>query len=347
MKKTIILSIFILIFNSIASAQAIPQGTVKTVYLNAKSLQQNKGNENPRRRVTIYLPADYSAKKKYPVIYYLHGFTWSDSLVFASDGMAQLLDRAIAQQKIRPFILVAPDANTLYKGSFYTNSKVNGNWSAFVAEDLVNFIDANYSTIKNKNSRGLAGHSMGGHGALKIAMLYADRFSAVYAMSPALLAANSEWMLNMGSVSSILNMSDAKQLSGDFNAMLAVALGRAFSPNPKKPPFYCDLPYIKSTDSLSVDDHVLTLWNANTPAALLPTHASALRNLRGLAFDWGSNDQFKHIPLTARSFASQLDAFDVSFSAREYAGDHGSKIMSDDGRVLNFLLPFFETYLSF
>jgi enterochelin esterase-like enzyme len=261
--------------------------------------------------------------------------------------MDKLLDKAIRQKRIRPFILVTPDAHTLYQGSFYTNSAVNGNWANFIANDLVEYIDSHYSTLKDKNSRGLAGHSMGAHGALKVALLYPDCFCAVYALSPALLAAHKEWMQDKESVLAALKATDSKQLFTNFNATLMVAVGRAFSPNANKPPFYCDLPFSRSADSLMINPKVLELWNANTPSALLATHSNALRGLKALAFDWGSNDQFKHIPVSARLFATQLEAFGIPFTAQEYEGDHGNKIMTDDGRMLNYLLPFFNRYLKF
>ncbi|RZJ85328.1 MAG: esterase family protein [Chryseobacterium sp.] len=347
MKKFIYIISFFLFCTSLSFSQTFPKGTVKTIYVLSKALQNNKVREHPKRRVSIYLPPGYDANKKYPVIYYLHGFTWSDSLIFAADHMDKLLDKAIAQQRIRPFIMVTPDASTLYKGSFYTNSAINGNWSTFIAEDLVNYIDAHYSTIKDKNSRGLAGHSMGGHGALKVALLNPNRFSAVYALSPAILAADKEWMQDKKSVDFALQSANAKLLETDFSATLMVALGTAFSPNASKPPFYCDLPFSKQGNMLVPDDRVLQLWSANTPYALLASHVASFRGLKALAFDWGSQDQFKHIPATAKAFSAQLEAFGIAFSAQEYDGDHGNKIMTDDGRMLNNLLPFFDKNLSF
>jgi enterochelin esterase-like enzyme len=92
---------------------------VAVTYLDSKLLRGNPGGENPRRRVSVYLPAGYetSPQKRYPVVYYLHGFTWNDSLIFNQDGMKALLDEAIAARQIRPFILVVPNEQTRYGGS--------------------------------------------------------------------------------------------------------------------------------------------------------------------------------------------------------------------------------------
>ena len=75
-------------------------------------------------------------------------------------------------------------------GSFYTNSPATGNWENFVVKDVVTYIDSRYRTILRPKARGIAGHSMGGYGALSLAMRYPDLFGCAYAMSPGLFAEN-------------------------------------------------------------------------------------------------------------------------------------------------------------
>ena len=138
------------------------KGKIIVERINSPALQ-NTGGENPVRRVTIYLPPDYDhTTHRYPVIYYLHGFGWSDSLQIASDHFDLLLDKAIITRKIRPIIVVMPNEYTLYRGSYYTNSSLTGNWADFTAKNLVDYVDQHYRTIPNKDSRGITGHSMGG-----------------------------------------------------------------------------------------------------------------------------------------------------------------------------------------
>lgn len=99
--------------------------------------------------------------------------------------MNHIIDRAISSAKIKPVIMVMPDESTVFKGSFYANSKSSGKWSDFTSTELVNFIDKNFRTIADKDSRGITGHSMGGNGALRNAFLHPEIFSSVYALSPA------------------------------------------------------------------------------------------------------------------------------------------------------------------
>ena len=57
-------------------------------------------------------------------------------------------------------IVVAPNGKNADRGSFYTNSAVNGNWEDYIYRDLVGYVDANYRTLARPSSRGIAGHSM-------------------------------------------------------------------------------------------------------------------------------------------------------------------------------------------
>ncbi|MCB2410361.1 alpha/beta hydrolase [Hymenobacter lucidus] len=327
----------------------VPAGRVVVAYLDSKLLARNPGGENPRRRVSVYLPPGYDAapQRRYPVLYYLHGYAWSDSLVFNQDGLPALLDQAIAAGQIRPLIVVTPDEKTLFGGSMYTNSATNGPWSDFTALELVSFIDGQFRTLARPGSRGLAGHSMGGNGTLRLAMLYPGRWAAAYALSPAFVGPSAEYMANPVGLPAALRAPGRAALAGNFPGQITVALARAFSPELKNKPFGAALPGSLGPDSLARRDAVLPRWIAATPTYLLPTHPAGLRQLRALAFDWGGQDEFRHIPLTCRTFSTLLSTFGIRHTAQEYEGTHGSRIMGRDGRIYQHLLPFFNQHLDF
>ncbi len=156
-------------------------------------------------------------------------------------GFKSLIDSAIKAGKLRPSILVLPNSMTKYFGSFYTNSSVAGNWADFIGKDVVEYIDKNYRTIANRNSRGLFGHSMGGTGALKMAMLFAHQFSAIYAMSPGALHFSNDFRLshpafkkvweqkNMDSLRNAVPYYDFEKFP--FYEMIYASLSRMYSPN--------------------------------------------------------------------------------------------------------------------
>lgn len=333
---------FVLLVVQQSFGQAI-SGEVTTFMINAKTLQ-NTGGENPNRKVSVYLPPGYEENnKRYPVIYYMHGFTGTDSI---SPAMKAILNRAITQQKIRPFILVIADNYTLYEGSFYSNSTLTGNWSDFAAKELVEYVDKNFKTLATRDSRGIAGHSMGGYGAIKTGMLFPEVFSSVYALSPGLLAFVKEFGPNSDSFKELSKVKTQEELKKTYYPKVLVAVARAWSPNPVKPPFYCDLPFTYQGDSLIVNDVVLEKWNQNMPVYMVDKYASNLRKLKALKLDWGRNDS-QRFPVQCGMFSQRLENLGIEHFAEEYIGNHGNKIWTTNGRVLNDLLPFFNEYLNF
>ncbi len=327
-----------------------PTGKIVVDRLYSASLVNNAG-ENPTRRVTIYLPPDYDeTTHRYPVIYYLHGFTWSDSLQIASTHFDKLLDKAIATGKIKPVIVVMPNQHTLYRGSFYTNSTLTGNWADFTAIDLVAYIDKNYRTIPTPESRGLSGHSMGGFGTLKIAMLFPDVFSSIYALSPAMLGLYKDYGIKSDAFKRVQQIKTREELIegwNEFPANAMVALGRAISPNPDMPPFYADMPVTYEGNSLIINYDVLALWNKNMPLGMIDDYVENLRKIKAIKLDWGRNEPFLYLPLTCKIFSQKLENLGIEHYAEEYIGTHGNKLWTDDGRALNDMLPFFNTYLNF
>ena len=318
-------------------------GKVVSFVIKAKTLQ-NTGGENPNRKVSVYLPPGYEqGSKRYPVIYYLHGFTGTDS-IYAN--MKMILDRGISQKKIRPFILVQPSHFTLYEGSFYTNSSLTGNWADFTAKELVEYVDKNFRTMATRESRAIGGHSMGGYGAIKLGMLYPEMFSSVYALSPGLLAFVKEFGPNSDSFKELGKIKTTEELKKTYYSKVLVAVGRAWSPNPAKPPFFCDVPFTYKGDSLIVDNSVLEKWNHNMPVYMVDKYAGNLRKLKALKLDWGRNDASR-FAVQCGMFSQRLENLGIEHFAEEYIGTHGNKIWTTDGRVLNDLLPFFNEYLVF
>lgn len=319
------------------------EGSIVSKVINSKALQ-NTGGENPNRKISIYLPPQYeTSNKRYPVIYYLHGFMGKDSIF---PNMKQILDAAIQKNKIKPFILVQADNYTLFEGSFYSNSTLTGNWDEFMSKELVEYVDKNFKTIAHKDSRGIGGHSMGGYGAFKIAMLHPDIFSSVYALSPGLLAFVKEFGPNSTSYKEVQNVKTQEDLKKTYYPKVLVAVARAWSPNPNKPPFYCDFPFTYEGDKMVVNQAVLEKWEANMPVYMVDKYADNLRKLTAIKMDWGRNDS-PRFPVQIGMLSQRLENLGINHYSEEYIGDHGNKIWAKDGRVLNDLLPFFNDYLKF
>ena len=362
MKQLLLIPVLFLFLNNL-SAQNLQKGKVVVEKFLAVYIQGNRGGEDPLRRLTIYLPPGYdNSKQRYPVIYYLHGFLSNDSLMMAWFHFNDLMDTAIFRGNIQPMILVLPDSDDNFGGSFYTNSSLTGNWADYIAKDIVDYIDKKYLTIPDRNSRGLTGHSMGGYGALKIGMLYPEVFGAVYASSPATLDWAADFTVNnpvFKDMDSFRNEFSSMQITeslmrGDsdfikkFYTKLMADLARTYSPDEEGKTFLsAKMPVRYVGDSMIVEVEVKKKWEANFPINMIETHLSALKSLNALKIDWGRNDEVAHIPITCLRFSKMLEANGVKHFAEEYIGGHVNMQGGLDGRIYTEMIPFFDTYLKF
>src|SRR3984893_13146118 len=168
-----------------AGAEAA-RGQVIEREIQSKSFAENKIGTNPVRKVVVYLPPAYNeSARRFPVIYFLASpFDRSFSAIFDDNRAEAVFDRAIGDGAIGKFIVVCPDMTTPLGSSWYVNSPVTGNWEDFMVKELVPYVDANFRTLPNRNSRGMAGDFMGGYGAIRFGMKYPDVFGSVYALHP-------------------------------------------------------------------------------------------------------------------------------------------------------------------
>jgi pimeloyl-ACP methyl ester carboxylesterase len=350
----------VFLFLVFISVSVFCQGKLVVQKIVAPSIQGNKGGEDPLRQVSVYLPPGYEeSKQRYPVIYFLHGYNTDDTEMTSWLQLQQMMDSGIAAGKFRPMIMVLPNSNTKFRGSFYTNSILTGNWADFIARDIVKWTDSNFRTIPDRRSRGLCGHSMGGNGTLKIVMMYPEVFSSAYALSPAVLDWHDDFAIGnsafkrIGQVNSekaIINAVDSFFTTWDHTAFFAAAftaMGRAYSPSEKNMPLQANFPVSYTGDSAMVNMTIMKTWEAQFPMNMIANHLEALRSLTALKMDWGRNENFPHIPFTALQFSRKLETFGVKHFAEEYIGDHGNQIGGFEGRVYTELLPFFDNYLEF
>jgi pimeloyl-ACP methyl ester carboxylesterase len=109
---------------------------------------------------------------------------------FQGFHLKESMDGQIANGEVQEMIVVIPNAVHFLGGSWYRNSPLTGNWEDFIVRDVVEFLDSHYRTIRSAEGRALAGHGMGGTGALELGMKHPDVFTCVFAMSPALFDQN-------------------------------------------------------------------------------------------------------------------------------------------------------------
>ena len=311
----------------------------------APSLRGNLMGDPDWREATVYLPPGYrkNPRKRYPVVYLLHGFA-ADHRAFIRGPYQNMnvrisMDSLIGAGAVGEIIVVTPNARNFFDGSFYANSPVSGRWEDFIVRDLVSHMDRKYRTIRARKGRGIAGHSMGGYGALRISMRHPEIFSAVYAMSPCCLDRMDGQERAAGWKAAIGAGERADYPRAGFTANLLYALASVYSPNLSKTPFFADLPYRLEGETLVADSAVLRKWVG--PLAMAPAHLENLRRLV-IGFDAGDEDGLLDIPPNVRALDSLLTANDVPHFAEVYSGNHGSRIRA---RLESIVFPFFSRVL--
>src|ERR1043166_8345740 len=137
------------------AGQAAPKGTVERIVVHGRALEGNLEGASPVRAVVVYLPPSYSTEtsRRYPVLYFLHGYGVGAETYVRALGIPESIDRAISAGS-REMIVVLPDALTKYSGSMYSNSPTIGDWETFVARDVTAAIDAKYRTMATRAARG-------------------------------------------------------------------------------------------------------------------------------------------------------------------------------------------------
>ena len=316
-------------------------GTYERIKVHGKSLEGNLEGDSPDRDVSIYLPPSYAKERnrRYPVIYLLHGFTDSDDRWFGLKqhfiNVPEVTDKAYSTGGVRDMIIVMPNAFTAFQGSMYSSSATTGDWETFVSEELVAYIDSHYRTIARPASRGLAGHSMGGYGTVRIGMKRPDVFSSVYILSPCCMSAAAGGP-RTGRAESIQSMDEAAK--ADFGTKAALASAAAWSPNPKNPPFFVDLP---TKDGQPRPD-IAAKWAANAPLAMVDQYIPNLKKLHAIAMDVGAQDE--PIASTARTLDQVLTNYGIRHTFEVYEGNHVNHVAD---RVGAKMLPFFSENLAF
>ena len=143
------------------------------------------------RKALVYTPPGFSKKKKYPVLYLLHGIG-GDEKEWLNGGNPQvILDNLYADGKIKPMIVVMPNGRAMKddraEGNIFSPDKIEA-FSRFeqdLLNDLIPFVEKNYPVLKDRENRAIAGLSMGGGQSLNFGLGNLDKFAWVGAFSAA------------------------------------------------------------------------------------------------------------------------------------------------------------------
>jgi len=312
---------------------------VEQIKVHGAALEGNLEGDAVDRDVFVFLPPSYAKDKhrRYPVVYALHGYSIGAEQWTHEIHVPQTIEGAFGLGA-KEMIVVLPDSKTVHNGSMYSSSVTTGDFERFIAHDLVAYIDAHYRTIPDRASRGLVGHSMGGYGAARIGMKHPDVFGSLYIMSPCCLSPRPVGPANPEmdkALEAVKTPEDSAKLPFFPRAQLATAA--AWSPDPKNPPLYLDLP----TKNGESQPDVLAKWTANAPLAFIDQYIDNLRQYRAISLDVGDQDGLK---TDTGKLHDDLDKYGIVNSFEVFSGTHTSKVAD---RFQNHVLTFFSQNLCF
>lgn len=319
--------------NITAPPPPIPEGiTVEEIKVHGASLVGNLEGNEVDRQVMVVLPPSYktSPNKRYPVVYYLHGFAIDGKNFYNYMRVPEAVAKNAAEGN--EFIVVVPSTLTRMGGSMYSSSVTTGDFRKFVAEDLVRYIDGHYRTIATRDGRGLAGHSMGGYGTWVIGMSYPQVFDSIWAQSACCVSPRTE---TVESATAMAAVPYDKVDGSGFGMRAGLASAVAWAPNPNNPPFYVDWP-IKNG---AIDQSVIERWRANSPLAMVAGHVDALKSFDAIGADVGDKDGLVRDDTLIHE---ELEKLGIAHEWAIYEGTHTDKIGQ---RFADVVLPFFARHL--
>ena len=309
------------------------------IKIHGAALEGNLEGNSVDRDALVFLPPSYAKEKsrRYPVVYAMHGYSigaeqWSHEI-----HVPQTVEGAFAQGA-KEMIVVLPDSKTVHNGSMYSSSVTVGDFEKYIAHDVVAYMDAHYRTIPNRRSRGLVGHSMGGYGASRIGMKHPDVFGSLYIMSPCCLSARAGGPANPEiekALEAVKTPDDSAKLP--FFARAQLASAAAWSPDPKNPPLYLDLPMKDGVPQ----PEVLAKWAANAPLAFVDQYIGNLKQYHAISMDVGDQDGLR---IDAAKLHDVFDKYGIANGFEIYPGTHTSAVAD---RFQNHVMPFFSKNLCF
>ena len=313
------------------------KGQIQIHQVFAGSLEGNPLGDVSTRAVPVYLPPGYNeSDERYPVVYFLHGFSgsgmqWLNVSAFTKN-VPERLDQLIVDGKIPPTIGVFIDGWSSLGGSQWINSEGIGRYRDLVARDMVTWVDRTFRTHARGSSRALVGTSSGGYGALVISRFHPETFQHIgvhsgdagfeYSYLNELPQAASA-LLKAGGIEpwyrDFVARAAATKMRGDDHAVInMLCMGAAYSPK-KGEPMNIELPIELPSGRLRVD--VWNRWLVHDPVRFVGKHADVYRRLKSIFIDCGTRDEF-HLRWGARMVSDEFKSANVEHLHEEFEDGH-------------------------
>jgi enterochelin esterase family protein len=299
----------------------------------SRVLVDNPLGDPVSREVGVYLPPSYDGQKRFPIVFFLPGFTGTGLSLLNRSAWQPPLDRRLealfADGRARECIVVLPDCFTRYGGSQYVDSPAIGRYATYLTDEVLPWVESRYPTTPR---RALIGKSSGGYGALQLGMRRPDLFCAVasHAGDCAFeLSYQREFghvliaLERRGGVKGFLSWFEQQvtKPGAAIEVMSNLCCAAAWSPNGGPYAFGegFDLPFDARTGALVPE--VWSRWLREDPIRMVDAHADALRGMRAIFLDAGIGDEY-NLQLGARQLSDKLRALGIAHVHEEFDGGH-------------------------
>jgi enterochelin esterase family protein len=310
----------------------VPASRIDSFEVSSQALAGNALGDPATRRLWVYLPSGYDdGRGRFPVAYLLAGFskTGVSFLQFEAweENLQQRMDRLLAEGRIRPMLVVLPDAYTRLGGSQYINSTATGQYQDFLLE-VVRWADGNLRTIPHRSARAIVGKSSGGFGAIRAAMDHPSVFGLVadHSGDKYFDGCYGPTLARFSRATAQVDLERAfrdpvglhPHHTAFFDVMEVLALSACYSPNASSR-FGFDLPVDLETGELLQE--VWSRWKAHDPITRVDASADALRSLDFVYLDCGRLDEYNML-VGSRLMHRRLEALDIRHTYEEFDDGH-------------------------
>jgi S-formylglutathione hydrolase FrmB len=312
------------------------EGRLDRLVVESELLTDNPLGDPARRPLFVYLPPGYDDRNAYPAIYVLQSFSgqldmWFNRKAF-EPNMPERIDAVFSRSSVPPCIVVLVDAWTSYRGSQFINSTSTGRYMDYLCDEIVPFVDETYSTIPEREHRGVTGHSSGGYGALVVPMLRPDVFGALASHAGDALFEHC-YPRSIASATRILRddfdaswdvfwnrfeTRDRFDLDVFWHPFEIYAYSACYSPDPERPGKALP-PFDVETGRL-IDD-IWERWLSWDPVRMVARHLDDLARMRLVYLDAGRSDE-AFLDLGAQAVSKEMTRGGIEHTLELFEGHH-------------------------
>ncbi|MBI1928425.1 hypothetical protein HYR99_29800 [Candidatus Poribacteria bacterium] len=197
------------------------------------------------------------------------------------------------------------------------------------------YIDSHYRTLPQRESRAVIEHAMGGYGGVKLGMLYPEVFGCMGGMAGAYMIEELEFPTYSNLYAHASTIENWNQFfSLNWINQTSFGWAAAFAPNPNRPPFYCDFPFVYSDTEPRKIVKVQEAYDkflGHDMLRVADKHLDALRSMKAIYIDCGTSDD---LIKNARMLHEKLNSLGVKHVYKEFARDPICCVFTSTGDTL-------------